>query len=66
MTAAEAILELLPWIGAMSNTPVSLLEIGPPLVGQGFTQEDILDALMNIDGRTIELLPHNMVRLVNR
>lgn len=65
MNAADALLELLRSISVAPDTPVSLLEIGPPLVGQGFTEETVLDALFWLDDSgAIELIPGNRLRLV--
>jgi hypothetical protein len=59
-----ALLALLHEIEVKTELPISLYEIGPPLVTQGFTQNDILHALYALqDDRIMELIEGNRLQL---
>lgn len=66
MDATEAVIEQLRAHGGGPDTPVNLLTIGPLLVGAGYSQTDILNALFYLQSqKRIELLEdRNAVRLL--
>ena len=43
--AREALLALLKELGLEPGVPLSLYEIGPPLIGQGISEDSIVNAL---------------------
>jgi hypothetical protein len=56
---------LLKALDVQPDSPLSLLEIGPPLVAQGYSQDDILEGLLWLqsEGR-IRLLEGNRLSKV--
>ncbi len=64
MDVAEALTQLLRTFEI--DQPRSLYDVGAPLIGQGFMQSDVLDALffLRSEGK-IELLDGNRVRVVS-
>jgi diketogulonate reductase-like aldo/keto reductase len=57
-----ALLDLLRTLGV---DPVSLYKVGVPLVGQGFTQDDILNVLFALSREgVIEFLPGNSLMVL--
>jgi hypothetical protein len=58
----SALLELLR---TFSDAPAGLYLVGVPMVDQGFSQDEILNALMSLDReKAIELLPENQLRVL--
>ena len=65
MTVRQAIIDLLRRIDANPETPISLFGIGVPPVGEGFSQDEILNGLFRLQGeRVIELVSRNCLGLV--
>lgn len=65
METTDAILEQLRILDAKPDAPISIFEIGVPLVGAGYSQDQILNALFYLESKkTIELLPGNRFRLI--
>lgn len=61
----SAMREVFAALQAAPNNPVSLLRVGASLIEQGFTQEQILNWLYQMEaGKQIELLEGNRLRLV--
>lgn len=57
-----ALVELLRTFG---DAPTGLYLVGVPMVDQGFSQDEILYALMSLDReKVIELLPSNELRVL--
>jgi hypothetical protein len=62
----SAILEVLAAIQAGPDNPVSLLLVGSSLIEQGFTQEQIINRLYQMEEKKqIGLIGGNRLRLVN-
>ncbi len=58
-----ALVELLRTFG---DAPTGLYSVGVPMVDQGFSQDEILYALMSLDReKAIELLPENQLRVLH-
>ncbi|WP_313199944.1 hypothetical protein [Rhizobium sp.] len=65
MEPTDALLEQLRLLNAKPDTPISMFDIGIPLIGLGYTQEEILNALFYLESKKqIELLPGNRLRLI--
>ncbi len=65
MEAIEAVLEQLRVLDAKPDTPISMFEIGVPLMKAGHTQDMLMNALFYLEAKKqIELLPGNRLRLV--
>jgi hypothetical protein len=63
--AKDAVIDELRNLDVTPYRPVDLLNVGPPLVGRGFTQSEILEALEAlIDDKVIGLLPGNRVHTI--
>jgi len=57
-------LDLLRTLEAKPSTPISLYDIGAPLVGAGFTQDEIVNVLFQMqDDKDIELIAGNRLRV---
>ncbi len=58
----SALTQVLEGLGA---EPTSLYDVGVPMVGKGFSQDEILNGLMALDReKIIVLLPGNQVRVL--
>lgn len=58
----SALLKILRTFG---DAPTGLYSVGVPMVGEGFTEDEILNALMALRSeKVIELLPANEVRVL--
>ncbi len=58
----SALLEILRTFG---DAPTGLYSVGVPMVGKGFSQDEILFALMSLDReKAIELLLENQLRVL--
>ena len=58
------LIDLLVSLEADPAVPISLYEIGPPMVDRGHTEEEILNGLFDLQGRkVIELLSGNRLRV---
>lgn len=56
---------LLKLLRTFSDAPAGLYLVGVPMVDQGFSQDEILNALMSLDReKAIELLPENQLRVL--
>ena len=65
METPDALLEQLRLLNARPDKPISMFDIGVPLIGLGYTQDQILTALFYLESKkTIELLPGNRLRLI--
>lgn len=65
MEPTDALLEQLRLLNAKPDKPISMFDIGIPLIGLGYTQEEILNALFYLESKKqIELLPGNRLRLI--
>lgn len=65
METIDALLEQLRALDAKPDAPISIFDIGVPLMGAGHSQEQILNALFYLEGKKqIELLPGNRLRVV--
>ncbi|MBW9089724.1 hypothetical protein JNB91_18040 [Rhizobium wenxiniae] len=65
MEAVEAVLEQLRVLDAKPDTPMSIFDIGVPLMKAGHSQEMLVNALFYLESKkTIELLPGNRLRLI--
>ncbi|WP_276118306.1 hypothetical protein [Pararhizobium qamdonense] len=61
----EAIIELLHEIGATTAKPVSCFDIGVPLVAKGFTEMEVLNGLLRLQGEGLfDFVGGNRLRLV--
>lgn len=64
MDATDAIMQQLRLKNATVDRPINLYEIGPTLVGAGYSQEQLVNALFYLQSmRRIELVDGNRVRL---
>lgn len=60
-----AFLDLLRSLGADPSTPIDILKLGPPLVGGGFNEDQIVNLLFYLESlKSIELLPGNRLRIM--
>ena len=60
-----AILDRLKELNVDPTNPISLYEIGVPLVSAGYTEDEIFHALNGlIDDRVVELISGNRLRVV--
>jgi DNA-binding GntR family transcriptional regulator len=60
------LIELIKELRLEPGVPLSLYEIGPPLVGQGISQDSIVNALYALeDEGVIDLLGNRLVLLKN-
>lgn len=58
-------LALIDLLRTFGDAPTGLYSVGVPMVSQGFTQDEILNALMALSrDKAIELLPTNEVRVL--
>ncbi|KQY14409.1 hypothetical protein [Rhizobium sp. Root482] len=65
IAASEAIVDVLRRIGATPDKPVGMYEIGVPLVGNPYTQDDIVNGLFWLQRKgVIELKNDNRLQLV--
>lgn len=65
MEPTDAILEQLRLLNAKPDQPVGMFDIGIPLIGLGYSQDQILNALFYLESKKqIELLPGNRLRLI--
>lgn len=65
METIEAVIEQLRALDAKPDVPVSIFDIGVPLIGAGHSQEMILNGLFYLESkRQIELLPGNRLRVI--
>ncbi len=65
MEAIEAVLEQLRVLDAKPDTPISMFDIGVPLMKAGHTQDMLMNALFYLEAKKhIELLPGNRLRVV--
>jgi hypothetical protein len=65
MEAIEAVLEQLRALNAKPDTPISIFDIGIPMIGAGYSQDRILNALYYPESKKqIELLPGNRLKLI--
>ncbi|MBO9122811.1 MULTISPECIES: hypothetical protein [unclassified Rhizobium] len=62
--AREALLALLKERGLEPGVPLSLYEVGPPLVGQGISQDTIVDVLYSLKDEGVIDLPGNRLVLL--
>lgn len=61
----EAIIEVLRKIGATTAEPVSCYDIGKPLIAKGFSEMEILNGLLRLQGEgQFDFVGGNRVRLV--
>jgi hypothetical protein len=62
-----AVLEALDAAGCSADTPVDLLRVGPALVGVGYTQDQIVNALDHLAYlKRLEYCGGNRVRLIGK
>jgi hypothetical protein len=61
----SALFALLREMNAVPSGPISLYEIGPPLISKGYTQDQILNILFFHNGKEIELIPGNRLRVIS-
>ncbi|MDM9626280.1 hypothetical protein QTL95_10255 [Rhizobium sp. S152] len=62
-----ALLALLESLGVEPDTSINLYEIGPPMVADGFTENDVVNALYALkDEGVIDLLGNNQLLLVRK
>lgn len=59
-----ALLALLKQLGLEPGVPLSLYEVGPPLVGQGISQDSIVDVLYSLKDEGVIDLPGNRLVLL--
>lgn len=58
--------DLLDILQVLGPEATSLSAVGMPMVGKGFSQDEILNELMLMDReKTIELLPGNQLRVLS-
>jgi hypothetical protein len=64
INADTAICNVLHQIGARVDVPISLFDIGMPLVGQGYGEEEIINALFYLQSaKVLDLIDGNRLRL---
>lgn len=62
--ARSALLTLLKEMELQPGLSLSLYEIGPPLIGQGISQDSIVDALYTLKDEGVIDLPGNRLELL--
>ncbi|AYD00939.1 hypothetical protein [Neorhizobium sp. NCHU2750] len=65
MDATDAIMQQLRERDVTADKPINLYEIGPTLVGAGYSEGEIVNALFYLQSmKRIELMDGNRVRLI--
>lgn len=61
------LIDLLVSLNATPEVPISLYDIGPPLVAKGFDQQQIVNVLFSLEGqKVVELVGGNRLRVTEK